>query len=159
MELEIDPSIPPVIQKARRIPLALRKPLEEELLRLEKEGIIEREGGHTDWVSNILILQKKDSFRICLDPIPLNKAIKRPNYQFTTPEDILPELGQAKVFTTLDVKKCFWHLKLAKKSSKLTTFWTPFGKYRWKVLLFGISSSPDYFQIKMTEIVHGLKER
>lgn len=156
VNLEIDESVSPVIQKARRVPVALRQPLKEEIRRLEEQGIIIKEEKHTEWVSNILIVKKKDSFRICLDPIPLNKAIKRPNYQFTTIDEILPELGKAKVFTTLDVKKGFWHQKLSESSSKLTTFWTPFGKYRWKVLPFGISSSPDYFQMKMYEIVQGL---
>lgn len=156
VDLEVNTEVPTVIQKARRVPVALRPKLKSELERLEEEGIITKETSHTDWVSNILLIQKNDKFRICLDPIPLNKAIKRPNYQFTTVDEILPELGQAKVFSTLDVKKGFWHLNLSEESSKLTTFWTPFGKYRWKVLPFGISSSPDYFQMKMSEMTQGL---
>lgn len=125
---------------ARRVPVALRPMLKEELKRLEEERVIVKEDNHTDWVSNILIIKKKDSFRICLDVStnPLNKSIKRPNHQFTTVEEILPELGRAKIFSTFDVKKGLWHLNLSEKSSKLTTFWTPFGKYRWKVLPFGI---------------------
>jgi hypothetical protein len=42
-------------------------------------------------------------------------------------EEILLELNEAKVFTTLDVKRGFWQLRLTEESSKLTTFWTPFG--------------------------------
>lgn len=156
LDLEIDTEVRPVVQKARRVPLALREPLKEELHRLEQQGIIQKEENHTDWVSNILIVQKNKNFRICLDPIPLNKAIKRPNYQFTTIDEVLPELGKAKIFSTFDVKKGFWHLRLSEESSKLTTFWTPFGKYRWNVLPFGIASASDYFQMRMYEIVHDL---
>ena len=156
VNLEIDANIKPVIQKARRIPIALRAPLKNEIARLEQEGIIVKETNHTEWVSNILLLNRDSKLRVCLDPIPLNKAIKRPNYQFTTIDEILPELGKAKVFSTVEAKKGFWHLKLNEKSSKLTTFWTPYGRYRWKVLPFGINAAPEHFQQKMQEVINGL---
>jgi hypothetical protein len=69
----------PVIQNARRVPMALKMKLKEELDKLEKDGLIQREENHTPWVSNILIVKQKSNIRICLDPIPLNKALKRPH--------------------------------------------------------------------------------
>lgn len=92
VDLEIDETVLPIIQKARCVPIYLRPMLKEELKRLEEEGIIIKEDNHTDWVSNVLIIKKKDNFRICLDPIPLNKTIKIPNYQFTTVEEILTRI-------------------------------------------------------------------
>lgn len=154
--IEIDKTVPPSIQAARRVPMALREVLKDELLRLEKEDIITQETEHTEWVNNILVVKRDNKFRICLDPIPLNKAIKRPNYQFTTLDEILPELGKAKVFSTVDTKKGFWHVNLTEESSKLTTFWTPFGRYRWKRLPFGISAAPEIFQQKLTSLLSGL---
>lgn len=134
VSLEVDRSVPPSIQPPRRVPIAMRCKLKKELELLEKEGIIVREVLHTEWVSNMVIVQRGNpetvSIRICLDPIPLNKALKRPNLQFVTLDEILPELGKAKVFSTVDVKKGFWHVELDEASSKLTTFWTPFGRYR-----------------------------
>ncbi|XP_062713588.1 uncharacterized protein K02A2.6-like [Aedes albopictus] len=110
--------------------------------------------------SNIVLVkrkeQKSESVRICLDPIPLNAALKRPHMQFTTIDEILPELGKAKVFSTADVRKGFWHVLLDEKSSRLTTFWTPFGRYRWIRLPFGIASAPDIFQMKLQEVIQGL---
>ncbi|XP_073962917.1 uncharacterized protein [Choristoneura fumiferana] len=49
IDLEIDKSVPPVVQKARRIPVALWPVLKEELKKLEAEGIITKEDNHTDW--------------------------------------------------------------------------------------------------------------
>ncbi|KAK9729306.1 hypothetical protein QE152_g15984 [Popillia japonica] len=95
--LETNPEVKPVLQNPRRIPLALRPELEKELHRLEESGIIAKQDTHTDWVSNLLLVRMKDSFRICLDPIPLNKALERPNYQFQTIDEMLPELGNAKI--------------------------------------------------------------
>ena len=42
-------------------------------------------------------------------------------------------------FTILDVSKDL-HIELDEPSSFLTTFHTPFGRYRWKHMPFGISS-------------------
>ena len=94
--------------------------------------------------------------RICLDPKDLNKAIQRENYLLPTIEDIATRLHGAKVFTKLDVRSGFWHIALDEKSSYLTTFHTPFGRYRWNRVPFGISSAPEVFQRKMHELIEGL---
>lgn len=41
-------------------------------------------------------------------------------------DEIMPNLTNAKVFSTLDAKKGFWKIPLSEESSKLTAFWTPF---------------------------------
>lgn len=120
VSLEVDKSVPPSIQPPRRVPIAMREKLKKELESLEKERVIVKETKHTDWVSNIVIVQRGTpearSIRICLDPIPLNKALKRPKLQFVTLDEILPELGQAKVFSTVDARKGFWHIVLDEPS-------------------------------------------
>lgn len=159
VKLELDHDVKPSIQPPRRVPIAMRGKLKQELESLEKDGIITKETSHTDWVSNIVVVQRggKDSaVRICLDPIHLNKALRRPNLQFVTLDEILPELGKAKVFSTMDARKGFWHIELDEQSSKLTTFWTPFGRYRWTRLPFGIAPAPEIFQIKLQEVIEGL---
>ncbi|XP_058816047.1 uncharacterized protein K02A2.6-like [Topomyia yanbarensis] len=161
VSLEVDHSVPPCIQPPRRVPIAMREKLKKELEILEKEGLIIKESKHTDWVSNVVIVQRGSpeatSIRICLDPIPLNKALKRPHLQFVTLDEILPELDKAKVFSTVDAKKGFWHVVLDEPSSKLTTFWTPFGRYRWTRLPFGIAPAPEIFQMRLQEVIQGLK--
>ncbi|XP_055590626.1 uncharacterized protein K02A2.6-like [Uranotaenia lowii] len=161
VSLEVDQSVQPCIQPPRRIPLAFRGPLKEELDKLERDGIVIKEFAHTEWVSNVVLVKrekdKTSSIRICLDPVHLNQALKRPNLQFPTIDEILRELGRAKIFTMVDARKGFWHVVLDEKSSRLTTFWTPFGRYRWKRLPFGISPAPEIFQNKLHEVLQGLK--
>lgn len=95
----------------------------------------------------MVIVPKKDgSLRICLDPRDLNRAILREHYPLPTIEDVATRLHGAKVFTVLDVSKGFWHVELDEPSSFLTTFHTPFGRYRWRRMPFGISSAPEVFQ-------------
>ena len=44
-------------------------------------------------------------------------------------EELLPKLCKSKVFSTLDSKDNFYQVSLDEGSSKLTKFWTPFGRY------------------------------
>ena len=71
-------------------------------------------------------------------------------------EDILPELGKAKVFTKVDCKDGYWQIKLTEESSLLTTFATPFGRYKWNRMPFGISPASEIFQLRLHEAVESL---
>ncbi|GBN09345.1 hypothetical protein AVEN_156307-1 [Araneus ventricosus] len=54
-----------------------------------KAEVIEKVTKPTDWISPLVIVQKKNgALRVCLDPQNLNKAIKRPQYNLPTFEDI-----------------------------------------------------------------------
>ena len=77
---------------------------------------------------------------------PLNNALKREHFLLPTLDDLLPELADSKVFSTLDLREGFWHTKLDEASSCLTTFATPYDRFRWKVLPFGITPAPEIFQ-------------
>ena len=93
---------------------------------------------------------------MCLNLKYLNKAILRKKYPMPTIEDIATRLHGAKVFSVLDAKDGFWHVKLDEESSHLTTFHTPFGSYCWCRMPFGISSAPDVFKRRMHELIEGL---
>ena len=73
-----------------------------------------------------------------------------------TLEGILPTLAKAKLFTVLDAKDGFHQVKLDEASSRLTTFWTPFGCYRYICMPFGISSALEEFQRWMHTVLQGL---
>ena len=51
-----------------------------------------------------------------------------------------------KFFTTVDTKNGFWHVELDDSSSRLTTFKSPFGRFRWRRLPFGLCTAPEDFQ-------------
>ena len=97
------------------------------------------------------------SLRICIDPQPLNAVLTWEHFKMPTLDDVLPSLHNARVFTKLDVKEAFWHVRLDEQSSLLTTMITPFGRFRWARLPFGLSVSSEIFQKRLTEALGGLK--
>ena len=110
----------------------------------------------TDWVSSIVVVQKQNGeLRICLDPHDLNKAIKREHYNLPTTDEILANMPNAKYFTKLDASKAFWQIQVDEESSKLLTFNTPNGRYRFKRLPFGIHSASEICQRKIATILEG----
>ena len=131
------------------IPVTIRTEVRERV-------IIKKETEPTDWISSMVVVAKPNKIRICLDPKDLNKALKKPKYQMPTLEELLPKLNNAKVFSTLDAKDGFYKIALDDASSKLTTFWTPFGRYRYLRMPFGISTAPDEFECKLQENVADL---
>lgn len=154
--LIVDPMATPVKHVPRRVPVALKNKLKIKLEELERNKIIKKESDPTDWISSMVLVVRNDKMRICLDPKDLNKALKRSHYQIPTIEEILPSLSGAKVFSCLDAKDGFWQIQLDEESSRLTTFWTPEGRYRWLRLPFGLNSAPEEFQRRLHEIVEGL---
>ncbi|XP_062583207.1 uncharacterized protein K02A2.6-like [Saccostrea cucullata] len=155
--IHTDPKVHPVVHPPRRVPLALQDKLRAELERMESQNIICKVTKPTQWVSSLVVVEKPNSkLRVCLDPKDLNKAILRPHYPMKTLEDVLPQLSKATFFTKLDARSGYWTIKLSEASSYLTTFNTPFGRYRYLRLPFGLKSSQDEFQRKIDECYEGL---
>jgi hypothetical protein len=76
----------------------------------------------------------------------------REHYPLPTIEDVTTRLKDAKVFSVVGAKLGFWQIRLEEESSIATTFNTPFGRYRWKRMPFGLNSAPEVFQRRMHEV-------
>ena len=148
----------PVVHSPRRVPYAIKDKVKEELDRMVQLEVIEKVNEPTDWVNSIVVAEKPNGkLRLCLDPKDLNKAIKRPHYSMKTLEEALAEMPNAKYFSKLDAQSGYWQLKLDERSSYLTTFNTPHGRYRFKRLPFGLVCAQDYFQMQMDQIFEGIQ--
>ena len=155
-KITVNSEAQPVQQAPRRIAITLPQEVKNKLLELEQKSIVVKETEPTDWISSMVVVAKPGKIRLFLDPKDLNNAVKRPKYQMPTLEEMLPKLNNAKVFSTLDAKDGFYQISLDEESSKLTTFWTPFGRYRYLRMPFGISSAPEEFEAKLHERLGGI---
>ncbi|UYV79978.1 K02A2.6-like [Cordylochernes scorpioides] len=130
------------------------KQLKEQLEEMTRLGVIELVEEPNEWCAGMVAVPKPGGkVRICVDLTKLNQYIRRENYPLPATEHILGQLGNACYFSKLDANSGFWQFGLAKESQKLTTFITPFGRFLFKRIPFGISSAPEIFQRKMTQLL------
>ena len=99
-----------------------------------------------------------EAFReICVDMKPLNENVMREFHPLPAVDEILAQLSDAQIFTKLDANAGFWQILLAKESCPLTAFITPFGRYQFNTLPFGITSAPELFQKRMHALLSNQK--
>ena len=95
--------------------------------------------------------KKNGSLRLCLDPKPFNEAIKRERHNIPTPADVQSQLSGKTIFTVVDMKDGYWHVKLSDESSYYYTFNTPWGRKRFLPMPFVISSASEVMQKRNEE--------
>ena len=156
MEIHIDPGVKPVAQPPRRIPFQIRSKVDDKIRELEHVDIIERVDGPTPWVSPLVAVPKPNGeVRVCVDMRQANQAILRERHPIPTVEETLQELHGAAVFSKLDLKWGYHQIELDPDSRGITTFATHQGLWRYKRLMFGISSAPEAYQSIIQQSLHG----
>jgi hypothetical protein len=139
----------PHVDPPRRVPFKLMGPYKDELARMEKLKVIEKVTEPTMWLNSVVLVSKPDnSIRVCLDARPLNREILRSRYPLPTLEELRSKMAGATVFSKLDASTAFWSMELDEESSHLCTFGTPFGRYRFLRLPYGICLAPEKFHQK-----------
>ena len=135
--------------------MCYKKLFKDELDWLQKMDIITTLGVEkmAEWCNSFVLVPKaNDKVRLCLDPVRLNQALIRPVHRGPTLNDILPKLNNVKYMSIIDASPWYHNLKLDEKSSYLTTFACPFGRYRYKQLLFGAAPVGNMLQCKIDRI-------
>ena len=143
-----------VIHTPRKCPIALCPKVQEHLNKMDCLGVITCVDEPMDWVSSIIYIQKLNGkLCLCLDPRDLNKAICHNHHKMPTMEEVAHKFAHSHYFTKLDACHGYWSIILEQESSLLTTFNSPFGRYHFLHLPFGLVYSQDIFQKKMDQIL------
>lgn len=154
VRFQIDRSVKPINIGSRRIPVALQDVVKDKLNELLETDIIERVQSYSPWCSPIVTTFKNNGeLRLCIDMRHVNKAIKREYFPLPTFENLMPRLNGARYFSKLDIKSAFHQCCLDEESRILTTFITPWGRFRYKRLVFGVTCAPEIFQRVMSDIL------
>ena len=153
-----DDAEPCCLKTARKVAFPRMQPVKEELERMVKDGIITPVTQPTEWCAGMVPAVKRNGkIRICVDLKRLNCAVRWELYPLQTLDDIKPKLGGAQVFSKLDAASGFWQVPLEASSQKYTTFITPFGRFMFRRMPFGISSATEIFQRKMVDLLKDLE--
>ena len=144
----------PKFFKPRSVPYALKSRVEEELDRLEEQGVWERVQ-YSKWAAPIVPVLKdardpSGPVRICGDyKVTVNRASPCDTYPIPNTEDQLATLVGGDKFTKLDLSQAYQQLELDEASRELLTINTQKGLYRPARLQFGVHSATGIFQREM----------
>ena len=108
----------------------------------------------SSWSAPIVVVPKDDRGKcLVIDYRALNKVTRKFTWPMPKLEDIFSKLNGATYFTTLDLHTGYHHIPLDKSSIPKTAFNSPFGKYEYIKVPFGLAQAPAYFQELMTGIL------
>ncbi|MCG8044483.1 MAG: RNase H-like domain-containing protein, partial [Candidatus Thiodiazotropha endolucinida] len=149
---------PHALSVPRRVPIPLLPKVRQELDNMEKNGVISRVDQPSDWCAGLVVVPKTEAgkIRICVDLTHLNENVKRENFPLPAIDQSLGLLSGAKYFSKIDLNFAFWQILLSSRCKMLTTFITPFGRYVFNRLPMGLSSSSEYLQKRMTQLLEGI---
>ena len=163
---------PPVSSRPYTLPLKHYEWVQKEIESLEHAGVITK--SMSKWASPIVVVPKKSALReppkrrLCIDFRKVNKlqlevitAGKTRGQISIHPlpkiDEMYAKLKGAKVFSTIDLRSGYHHIALGKSSRAKMAFVTPFGKYEFLMVAFGLAQAPAYFQLLMNKVLKGLK--
>ena len=142
----------------RRIAIPLLPQVKSELERMLRLDVMRPITQPTDWCAGIVVVPKRNgTIRICVDLTHLNKAIKHERLQLPSEAEVLSQLNGSTIFSELDATSSYWQIPLTEKTKLLTTFITPFGRFCFQRLPFGISSATEHFERRMQQIMQGFR--
>ena len=144
----------PIIHAPRKYPISLHPKIKEHLNKMECMGVITCVNQPMDWVSSMTYVQKANGkLCLCLDPCDPREAICCDHNKTPTVEEVAHEFMHSCYFTKLDAHHRYWSIVLDQESNLLTTFNSPFRRYHFLHLPFGLVWSQDIFQKKMDQIL------
>ena len=121
-------------------------------------GLIEQ--STAPWAAPMFAIPQKipGSARLVVDYRRLNAVTVPDPYYLPRIEDTLERMARAQFFATFDLARGFYQLPLEETDRDKTTFLTPFGKFRFKMMPFGLRNVPATFQRLMDCILGELNE-
>ena len=112
------------------------------------------------WAAPMFAIPKNTpgSVRLVVGYRRLNAVTVPDPYYHPRIEDTLERMARAQFFSSFDLARGFYQVPLEETDRDKTTFRTPFGKFRFKVMLFGHRNAPATFQRLMDCILGELNE-
>ena len=172
VKMDIDTrNSPPVSSRPYTLPLKHYEWVQREIESLEWAGVIKK--SMSNWASPIVVVPKKSApgepskRRLCIDFRKVNElqqevlaeGKKRGQislHPLAKIDEMYAKLKGTKVSSTIDLRSRYYHIALGKDSRAETAFVTPFGKYEFLMVSFGLAQAPAYFQLLMNQFLESL---
>ena len=154
VKIPVPEGVEPKFCRARPVPYAMKSRLDEELDRLDQQGVWKRVQ-YSKWAAPLVAVLKDPRdptgpIRICGDfKQTVNKIAPLDSYPIPSTIDQLATLAGGQKFTKLDLSQAYQQLELDEASMELLTINTHQGLFQPSRLQFGIHSATGIFQREM----------
>ena len=145
----------PVSQKPNPVAMKHYQWVKEEIDKLLEAGVMRN--SHSSWLAPIIVVPKGDGGKsLIIDYRALNKITRKFMWPMPKVEDIFSQLNGTKYFSTLDLRARYHYIGLTTDSIPKTAFTSPFGKYEYVKVPFGLAQALAYFQELITGVLKDL---
>lgn len=161
MKIELtEDAVPFAVHTPRAIPFCWREEVREKLEELIQKDVIEPVNHPTAWCHPLVPVPKTSEdgsvsgCRLTVDFTRLNKFVKRPVHPVRSTHDAVASIGTgARFFTKLDAKAGYHQVPIREQDQDLTTFITPWGRYRFRRAAMGLVSSGDIYNQRGDQVL------
>jgi hypothetical protein len=158
VNIKLKENAKPVVHPPQNLPVAIREKVKDELENMVKQGVLARVTEPTEWVSSMVaVVKPSGKLRVCLDPRDVNPSIQREHFPMNTIDTVLTKVQGAKYFSVFDASAGYWQLRLNENSSRICTFNTPYGRYRYLRMPFGLNCASEIFQRHMSRLFENIE--
>ena len=149
--IELIPGAGPISKAPYRMAPTELAEVKEQVEDLLQKGFIRPSA--SPWGAPVLLVKKKDGkYRLCVDYRELNKLTIKNKYPLPRIDDLLDQLGDAKVFSKIDLRSGYHQILIKPEDVPKTAFRTRYGHYEYLVVPFGLTNAPAVFMDYMNRI-------
>ena len=161
IEIHLDQFAKPrVCHTARPVPIHWQERVRQDLMRDEAPGVIEKVpyGEPVTWCHRMVVTRKHDGTpRRTVDLSPLNKYCRRETHAGESPFILARRVPGNTWKSVTDAWNGYHSVPLRKSDRHLTTFITPFGRYRYTRAPQGFLSSGDGYNRRFQAVLSGFQ--
>jgi hypothetical protein len=115
---------------------------------------------YLEWVANLVPVRKKNGkIRLCVDFKNLNRISKKDNYPLSKMEHILQRVTGSSRMSMIDVFFGYNQISVMSEDREKTTFTTPWGRFMYAKIPFGLMNAGENFQRAMDIAFIGEKDK
>ena len=149
--IELHPGTSPISMTPHRM-----APVELQELRVQLQELLDKgfiRPSTSQWGAPVLFAKKKGkALRLCIDYRQLNRVTIKNWYPLLRIDDLFDQLRGARVYSKIDLRIGYHHLRARDTDIPKTTFRTRYGHFEFTVMPFGLTDAPAAFMDLMHRI-------
>lgn len=157
VHLTLKPNVCPVFKRARTVPFALLRKVENEIQNLENQGILVKVNT-SEWATPVVpVVKTNGNIRLCGDfKVTINQYLQIDEHHLPTIDELFAKMAGGTKFTKIDISQAYLHVPVHPDDQHLLTLNTHKGLYKSTRLMYGVASAPAIFQRQMEKILEGI---